>query len=208
MDWGTVAQLVVIASSLFGFRKLYLDTSLASRSRKREEYKFAKEFLAELQGDKKVHQFLREKGCEALTGSRNANPDHVEYLLSLGQPSQALREYSESRSYLEYSDIKETQGHFRFKGWYRKKWVRNTLKTWYIGLYAAPVFSLLWLPKLADAVFSDKRHRAIFALVYYVVALSVGYFFLVLGRRIVNAESLVARAAIGVPEKETETSPA
>ncbi|NML34199.1 hypothetical protein [Paraburkholderia antibiotica] len=196
-DWGAAAQLVTVAISLYGVRKIYLEMSLTSRNRIREEYKFAKEFLAELRGESRLDPFLREKGCQAITGDSRAIPEHVEYLLSLQAPSQALSQYSPGKKYLEHSDDAQSVHGFAFKKWYRKVWVRALLKGWYCTVTIFFGAASLWIPPLANAMFQDKHRRFIFALTSFPVSACCTFFFLYLLSRVASAELLMTQIRSG-----------
>lgn len=60
------------------------------------------DFLQEVNSNKQLHPFLREKGYQAIAGDKQIGANEIEYLLSLKGPERALRDYVLGRPYLEH----------------------------------------------------------------------------------------------------------
>ena len=95
---GAVVPLIRILSH-FGGR----------RSKLREEYEFARDYLTDLQDSvTKDSAFLKQKGCLAITGSPSVHFETLERLLHLADPSKAIRNYTFSYKLLEPHNDRET----------------------------------------------------------------------------------------------------
>lgn len=86
---------------------IYRFNSLNKFSKRKEEYKQAKELIhlieeAEDNG-KKPHPFLIEKGYAVLSGDKRFNSSQIICCLNMDNPSQALKYFSSGFYYLEYS---------------------------------------------------------------------------------------------------------
>ncbi|BCZ84815.1 hypothetical protein PTKU64_84900 [Paraburkholderia terrae] len=205
IDPKVILQLFGTLATVVGIPKLYLDSSLALRSRLREEYKFAKEYLTDLDCEGGLHPYLREKGSEAITGRRDANPEHVEYLLALLKPSEALQLYAVSKEYLEteytngnrYLQNPNRSGVVRlvFKKKYRKRWKRSVIKWGFFVLYCIPASSLMWTPELIRLMVHDLNGQLAFAGVWFVTAFLLGWFFISRARRVSWAALLIKKIA-------------
>lgn len=68
----------------------------------RDDYRFAREFITDLDGVAKNSPFLQQKGCYALTGNATVGFAALQYMLSLGNPERALRDYSLGYGYIEH----------------------------------------------------------------------------------------------------------
>jgi len=203
IDLAVTLQIVATSVTVYGVRKLYLDTSLVFRSKAREEYKFAKEFLSDGVADSGLHPFLREKGCQAITGEENVNPEHIECVLSLRHPAQGLREYAYGKKYLEseyahdnrYVDNLNRIGAVSlvFRKQYQKKWIRKAIAFGYFALYMIPVTSVMWIVSFAKRILPNPHEQLVFIGLWIPAVALLGWHFLSRGRQISSAEALIRR---------------
>ena len=142
MDIELFAKLITIPSSVFALYKVLDKVVFSKKSRLREEFKFVKEFIAELKPE--THPFVIEKGCLAITGDATLKAAEITYLLSLSSPGQALKNYSVARKYVEFKDAtadEKAKVIFREKYTESKRtWVKRRNLTAYI-LFATFVFA-------------------------------------------------------------------
>lgn len=122
------AKLIALVGSIFTTYKLLLEVVLNRKPRLREEYKFVKEFLADVTSQSQIHPYLIEKGYRAISGKENLTATEILYLLSQPDPSLALKRYSIARRYVEYS---ETTQHVNFRSKYSSKKRREKEKIFY-----------------------------------------------------------------------------
>ncbi|MCE7033575.1 hypothetical protein LY625_13310 [Lysobacter sp. GX 14042] len=69
MDIEVIAKLAAIAFGSVTAGVSVVALLKGRKSQLREEYKFAKEFIADLRGVASDHEFLRQRGSHALTGT-------------------------------------------------------------------------------------------------------------------------------------------
>ncbi|WP_340677875.1 hypothetical protein [Paraglaciecola sp.] len=153
MDWTLVAKLVVAAAGIFTAWKVLFDSFLGSRSSLREEYKFAKDFLDDT-AKKGLHPFTLSKGYHAIAGTTAVKRSEIEYILSLEDPYQCLRDFILSKQLFERL---ETKGDFKliFKKKYSQKIARQFRKLLYLSLYWILSFAAL-SPLIISGFFGVK----------------------------------------------------
>ena len=190
MDYDLLIKTVTVLIGAIGAGKLIYDLSIGKRSRMREEYKFAKEFLEEVSSNKQLHPFLREKGYQAIAGDIQVSADEIEYLLSLKGPDRALGDYVLGRPYLEHlPNVGNLQIAFRRK--YQGAWSRQWRKFLYLGMYVALVF-LAFAPLLFSRLLFKGSAQMFIAFVVCVSAFGpYAWFALKAATRISRAEKLV-----------------
>lgn len=156
MDWGLVARILLAIVGIFTAAKVLYDIGIGKKSNLREEYKFAKEFLDDT--DKtKLHPFTLGKGYQAIAGTDAVNAKEIEYILSLENPIQCLKDFILSKQLFERL---ETEGDFNlvFKKKYQSSFSRWWRKKLYFSLYFALAFTAISpviLPKALGLEFVD-----------------------------------------------------
>ena len=149
MDLETHIKFGTFAVGLFGVRKLFLELSTMRRGRMREEYKFAKEFLEAVDADPQMHPLLKTKGYRAIAGDDTLAPAEIEYLISLEDPDQTLRDYVRGRNYLAHDPkLIDKQIAFRpkYAGRFARRWRLVAYFTFY-AIFAFAAFAPLWFGK-------------------------------------------------------------
>jgi len=135
MDISTIIKIVVAISAILGAAKVIYEFTLGGHTRRREEYRFAKEFLNDLykvdEADK-LHPLAVERGFYAIAGTSSIKADDVEYLLTLLSPDKALKDYVLSRACVEI-DHKTQRVQFRAK--YASVFARFWRKVWWLLIY-------------------------------------------------------------------------
>ena len=114
MNFQIALSLIAAVAGIPAIIKIFFELPIVRRNRMREEFKFAKEFLAEVAENKQMHPYLREKGYQTIAGNVHLNADEVAYLLTLYDPyhenankfirypDRALRDYIAGKSLLIY----------------------------------------------------------------------------------------------------------
>jgi hypothetical protein len=139
LEFDIVIKIATFVLGAAGAAKLFYDISIGRRSRLREEYKFAKDFLEDLKANLNMHPFVRDKGYQAIAGDDHLETEEIEYLLSLQRPDRALRDYVLGRPYLKHlPHVGNLQITFREK--YSAPWARTWRKFMHAGLYFVFVF--------------------------------------------------------------------
>jgi hypothetical protein len=140
MDIELVSKIVAVAASVVALYKVVVEFLRSKKPQLREDFKFTKDFLAELTPD--THPYIVEKGYHAITGDGKLGASEIRYLLSLPSPSLALRRYSSARELLVFSASEaESKKAIDFNPKYSSQSKRKWLKRWYVTLYA--VFAAL-----------------------------------------------------------------
>jgi len=141
MDIELVTKLLTVAGSVFALYKVITEFVISKKSRLREEFKFIKEFIADLKPD--THPFVIEKGYLAITGDSTLSAQEITYFLSLASPGQALKKYSVARKYVEFKEATETEAaKVVFRNGYtdnKRKWLKRLNLSTYI-LFATLAF--------------------------------------------------------------------
>jgi hypothetical protein len=134
MDAGIIFKIVTALLGIIGVAKIIYEVSSGSKLRLREEYRFAKEFLKDLQQDKDIHPLTIEKGYYAIAGTNSINSKEIEYILTLENPDRCLKDYALSRQYLEHL---KTSGNLQidFAKKYKSNWSRRWRKTLHVAIY-------------------------------------------------------------------------
>lgn len=190
MSLELILKFVSLLAGAFAMWKIVAEVSAGRRSRFREEYRFAREFFADIKATKEMHPFLRQKGYQALAGDNRLSAQEVEYLLSLPQAARALRLYVMGLPYLQHN---ATAGGMQvdFKPKFRLRRSRRWRQVMYFVLYlffyvagAAPAFTwplrlIGWAPSLATVATA------------MLICWPLAGFALWSGMRVASAESLV-----------------
>jgi hypothetical protein len=156
----------------------------------RDEYKFFKDFLADLKAHPDMHPFLMEKGYQAVSGGAEVSGAEMEYILQLHGSVEALRKFVSGRRYLDFYTT-STDQKIKFKRKYLNNWTRFWRKWAYAGVYficSSIAVSPLLLPGLK--LMSPEK-----TLVSLILTLSVFFPIAIMALRaavrINNAESLI-----------------
>jgi hypothetical protein len=190
MDIDLLAKLGALAIGAVSTLKLAYDWLYGRQGRIREEYKFAREFLADLERAPKMHPFLREKGYQAIAGDTRLAAGEIEYLLTLRDSPRALKDYVLGRPYLQhFATAGEKQLAFSPK--FRSRWPRLWRKLWYLTLYFL-FFAGAFLPLLLPALKALPPGQALVLFAFsFVLFVPPGFLALRAGVRIARAEALV-----------------
>lgn len=188
-----LGALLIGAVSTF---KLVSDWLSSRQGRIREEYKFARSFLDDVERNPAMHPFLKAKGYQAIAGDANLATSEIEYLLTLHDSPRALKDYALGKPYLQhFATAGKVQISYRPK--YRGGWARTWRKSWYFALYLLFVlaaFAPLLLP--AFKALPPARALTLFAFTL-LVFVPPGFLALRSGVRIARAEALVKYQATG-----------
>ncbi|BFM05680.1 hypothetical protein [Halioxenophilus aromaticivorans] len=135
MEIETVLKVIVSGVALFGIWKFFYQIKSWKKSYFRDEYKFSKEFLGDIDNKEiNLHPYSVEKGYQAIAGTDTVKAQEVEYILSLEDPLQCLDDYILSRQLMEKIDTKGDLK-VRFKKRYSFKLYRTWLKAMYTFFY-------------------------------------------------------------------------
>lgn len=139
MDISDWLKLPAVLSAFVVLSKFLYDLASGKRTKLREDYRFAKELLSDIESGH-LHPYAKQKVYQALVGTTNISTEEVEYILTLEDSAQCLSDYVLARKYLEKI---ESRGNtlLRFKPKYRSEKKRLTLIIWYVCLYF--IFAML-----------------------------------------------------------------
>lgn len=139
MSFELAVKLITALVGILGVGKIIYEYTSGLQSKLREEYKFAKEFLGQEKLEE-LHPFAREKGYQAIAGSSIFTQKEIEYILSLSNPAQRLKDYKKAKLLFEKM---ETEG--KFKLTYRKKYNSAWMLKWRKGFYIFSYSTLAFL---------------------------------------------------------------
>jgi hypothetical protein len=134
MKFEIIVKIISVLGAIFGTWKIISDITTGQKSRLREDYKFAKEFLEDIKNNPDLHPFTVEKGYQAIAGSTILSSEEVAYLLSLKNPGKCLNDYKLSKEYLKPINTKGDL-HLAFAKKYSSLWSRKWRKIFYVSLY-------------------------------------------------------------------------
>lgn len=190
MELQTILSIASTLAGLIGFWKIRHELINGRRSNLREEYRFSREFLAEVERKADMHPFIKQKGYQAIAGDTRLAAAEFEYLISLAEPAYALRLYVMGRTYLEHNTTAVNR-RITFKRRYRTLVSRLLEKSKYFALYVAfygigalPAFH--WPLSLTGVVPSTST-----TLLLVLVCWPMSFVALRLGMRVNAAEKLV-----------------
>ncbi|MGK7948003.1 MAG: hypothetical protein AB4368_04160 [Xenococcaceae cyanobacterium] len=129
----TIFKTITAIFAIVGVGKTFYEMRTGNRSRLREEYKFAKDFLAELDNNPNLHPFALEKGYQAIAGSTTVSTEEIAYLLSLKNPGKCLNDYLLGKKYLSKLDT-DSDFQLYFSKKYSTTWSRKWRKYLYLTL--------------------------------------------------------------------------
>lgn len=184
MQLETIFKTITAIFAIAGVGKTFYEMRTGNKSRLREEYKFARDFLEEIKSNSNLHLFALEKGYQAIAGTKTVNIEEIAYLLSLKNPDKCLNDYLLGRKYFKNLD---THNDFKlqFSDKYSNTWSRKWRKGLYLTFYL--VFSCIALAPLIIPQYLPFRLLIITMPVYGVCA----FFFIDKFSRICRAEQLV-----------------
>lgn len=193
MDTGiitvTIPLVVAVVGAVIAVWKFATDLSFSSGTKRREQYKFAHDFINEWHTNKTLHPFVIESGCQALAASKFVKAVEVEYILNLEESYKSLKYFTFSREYVVFNEKRNIK--ISFKKEYKIRKRRDFLKGWYFVLYF--VFGMApFCPLITFPFFSWKTSS-----VWMTTGLSVvpcwglAAFFLYQNLQITRAEELV-----------------
>lgn len=128
-------KLLSFLGGLIAIWRVFFTMKKASQKQLKEDFKFSKEFLNDLEN---LHPHSKIKGYQALAGSEQVYAHEVEYILTLSDPVQSLKDYVLSKQ-LFVRERNDPHFKFKFRGRYAKKYYRNVLKVCYFSWYVITV---------------------------------------------------------------------
>lgn len=141
MDYFTIIKAVgIVSAAIYGAIRSR-DLFLNKKNRLREEALFAHDFIK--MDDGSLHPFVREKGYQAIAGSKWVSADEVAYILTLKNSEQCLNMYVSGKKYLDFSSGKISEN-FQYKEKYRKKYAIAWRKRLYFFMYVIFAFLALF----------------------------------------------------------------
>ncbi|VVP88551.1 hypothetical protein PS938_01354 [Pseudomonas fluorescens] len=169
MDAETIIKSLTAIIGVLGIAKIIYEFSAGSKLRLRDEYRFAKEFLCDINQTPKPHPLAIERGYYAIAGTSSIKASEIAHLISLAGPDKSLKDYVLARKYVVLSE----QNHkIEFRKKYSGKWSRNWRKTLYLSVYF--LASLLAVSPLILAKPLNLEPK--FMLVTWVTAPCFGFF--------------------------------
>jgi hypothetical protein len=141
-----------VAIGVIGLLPLLKKMIIRSNESLRAEYIFAKEFLTDIENIPKMHPFTKEKGYQALANNQKIHSEEAEFLLTLTNPVNTLRNFILGREYLELANDSGNK-YICFSSKYKltssRKWHKLKYTFFYflfVSLASTPIFISIWIP--------------------------------------------------------------
>jgi hypothetical protein len=168
MDWGTIAKVALAIVGIFTAGKVLFDVFVGKKTNLREEYNFAKEFLDDT-NKQDLHPFTLSKGYQGIAGTNSVKASEIEYILSLKDPVQCLRDFILSKQLFERLEV---EGDFKliFLNKYKSHLSRRAKKLFYLVLYFTLAFAALspmLLSKSFEVDAADSFLQLLFTLPFF-----------------------------------------
>lgn len=132
MELGYIIKIIVALGTMAGVAKVVYELSVGGKLRLREEYRFAKEFLKDLEATPKLHHLAEERGYYALAGTSSMKVSEIKYLVSLTDADRRLKDYVLARRYVV---LNERTNKIDFRDKYKAVWSRTWRKVIHIITY-------------------------------------------------------------------------
>lgn len=117
--------------------KILQDILTTGKTKLREDYKFARDFLQDVSKDPAMHHLVLERGLQGIAGSSKMLVSEISYLMSLTEPNKRIKEYSLAKSYIQLNAEKQK---IEFKKEYKTKFSRAWRKSLYLFCYVMFAF--------------------------------------------------------------------
>ncbi|MBV4507521.1 hypothetical protein HU751_022055 [Pseudomonas sp. BW13M1] len=126
-----IGTAVGFVSLLFTTYKIVRDLATSNKSRLKEDYRFAREFLKDLD-DKNLHNLAKDRGLYAIAGTDSMNIADITYLLQLSNADRCIKDYTLAYRFVEYDDKRDR---ISFRKKYQIPSSRRWRKLLYMGGY-------------------------------------------------------------------------
>lgn len=201
MDYFTIIKAVgILLATIYGAIRSR-DLFLNKKNRLREEALFANDFIK--MDDGTLHPFVREKGYQAIAGSKWISADEVAYILTLKDSEQCLNMYVRGKYYLDFA-CKNGSQKFQYKEKYRKKYAIAWRKKLYFFMYVLFAFLALF-PFIFSKSLGFGFENVVKALLITMPIFGIyAWFFLDLNIKLNSTKNLVEKQEFHTPLIETE----
>ena len=137
MDVEQFIKIILALAAMAGIAKIIYEFSMGSRLRLKDDYRFAKEFLGDIEANPKLHHLVIERGYYAIAGTVSMKVSEIKYLISLSDAERRLKDYVLARRYVELVEA-SNKIDFRYK--YKKHFSRVWRKALAILVYMVGCF--------------------------------------------------------------------
>lgn len=172
MDADTVKlilSMITVSIAIFGIPKVIFDFKIGNRNNAREEYRFAKEFLADLSNET-LHPFAIQKGYQILARDRFLDIETIKYALTSKDAISLLTDLKTTKKIIHYNTAENRP---TFKGWYRFYAFRLLKKTLCVLYCLFSLYAFPWL--MADPLKIIEEHPYIDMMSIYLLRFLVIY---------------------------------
>ncbi len=130
MKW--LFEVIAATGVILGAIRVIYEMTTLTKTRLKDNYQFAKDFLEHLERTPNTHHLVMDRGYYALAGTTAISVAEIAYLIRLTNPDKSLRTYVQSRKYLE---IKHDHHKIGLRQKYKTAWSRGWRKAVYFFLY-------------------------------------------------------------------------
>ena len=132
MEIEYIIKIIIALGTMAGVAKIVYEFTNGSKLRLREEYRFAKEFLKDLESTPPLHHLAEERGYYAIAGTSSMKVSEIKYLVSLTDAGRRLKDFVLARKYVE---LNENNNRIEFRKKYKSKWKRTARKIFHVAIY-------------------------------------------------------------------------
>ena len=125
-----VGSVIALCAGILGIYKLLVQVIISKSQKRRDEYSFSKEFLADLENPE-THALTLQKGFHALTGI-SASLVEIKHILAQPNPDGLIRSRSSAKEFIDFCPASVT---YKWKSLYAISWIRKCTSGFFLSLY-------------------------------------------------------------------------
>ncbi|WP_299003859.1 hypothetical protein [uncultured Shewanella sp.] len=183
-----IVKIITAICTFVGLAKITFDINSGIKTRLREEYLFAKNFLKDMEKET-LHPFAIQKGYQAIAGDQFLNLEAIKYVLSLTDPLESLKNFKLAKNIVHYD---EACAIFTFKKFYKSTSVRWGMKIFFFFIYVLLSSAITFL-----LMYDEQLKLTIQGLIFFIPILAyMAITSLLACLKIKQAEALVNRQKI------------
>ena len=190
MNFDLVIKLATLLGGAVATWRVVVELLRGRHGQLREEYKFARDFIKEVNESPNMHPFLRQKGYQAIAGDTRLSAGEIAYLLTLQDSAQSVKDYVFGKPYLEHHAT-AVGSQVVFKRRFESRGARLSRKVLFFMLYLLCYFAG-FAPVALPAFKAMPPAQALITFAFTaVIFFPAGFFALRAGIRVARAEVLV-----------------
>jgi len=190
VDHDIIVKLATLLLGVVALWKVIPEIIRGRHGDLREEYKFAKDFFADVKQNSHMYPFVNQKGYQAIAGDARITSAEVDYLLTFPNSVLTIKDYVFSRKCLECL-VTDAGPQLVFRDGFKSRFSRFLGKIFHFMFYiVCCLFGVV--PLILFAFHLVPLERALVAFFFTgLLFIPMGCYFLMEGMRIGRAEMLI-----------------